>query len=194
MSRKDDNAIFVNGNTGETIVGDIISQAGLKMYHNLYLKDSKGYVCQIDFLVLTQSVAISIEVKTYSGCVIKGDEHNPYWTACYRSGNKTILNPVTQNKKHVNVVKDITGGRIPIWNVVVFADGCSIRTERMESDMISLINISDLWYLLTDVQYSSGKISTDVYKDILCVLDGFRVRASELYEEHQKAHFNKGKK
>lgn len=193
LGRANDNAIFVNGNTGETIVQDILFQAGLTYYHDLFLQDSAGQVTQVDFLAVTKSSLISIEVKTYANCVVKGDENNRYWTICYRSGNRTILNPINQNRIHVTMLKDIFGQHIPCCNIVVFSNGCNLMVDRITLNDVYVVNMAELWYTLIDLKFRGKSVSNEDMRNIESVLNGFVVRSSELYSLHQRQHFNKSK-
>ena len=190
------NAVFVNGNTGEGIVRGVLEQSNLTFYHDIYIESNNGKVTQIDFLVVTDRALVCIEVKNYNKCVIKGDDITDFWTACYRSGTKNFLNPIKQNRAHVNACKGLFDFDIPVYNMVVFANGCSIRTVPTSCQDTSVINISDVWYVLIDIKGNTRykRFNTEIKKNIVAVFDEFYSRSVELYDKHQEQHFNKKSK
>ena len=66
MNNNNANAMFVGGNTGESNVNDILLQSHMKYYRNLYIKDKNDNISQIDFLIVTESSVVVIEVKNYT--------------------------------------------------------------------------------------------------------------------------------
>ena len=192
MRAKNDNAIFIGGNTGEAIVKNVILQSGLRFHSDIYL-EYNDEVTQIDFIIVLNNSLACVEVKNYTKCSIQGDEHSRCWTASYRSGNKPVLNPINQNKKHIEFMKGIFG-EIPIWNITVFSSGCNIHISEITDPLTKVVGLTDLWYILTDLKYSQnrGKLKLDTEK-IMSILDSYQSRRSELYKKHQDTHFNNNK-
>lgn len=185
------NAIFVGGNTGESIVNDILLQTNLRFYRNIYLKDNNDNICQIDFLLVTNTSIVVLEVKNYTKCVIKGDEEVQHWTACYMNRKKTFYNPIMQNKSHIDILRRcLNNDSIPIFNYVVFTSSCSVRVDKNLSDRIRVINVSDLWYDLIDSIYTCNELSKNTVNKTIDILNGFNDNSFELSEEHMNKYFN----
>lgn len=185
------NAVFVGGNTGEANVRNLLIQTGYKFYHNIYLEDDKGNLCQIDFLLITDTSIVIIEVKNYTKCVVMGDSKMPRWTACYLRNNKTFNNPIKQNQYHIDIAKNILKkDNLSFWNVVAFPSGCNVRVENDLTTNVRVIDMSNLWYALIDAK-STRRINAQDRADIIKTLDGFQNRIVELSAKHQKTYFNR---
>lgn len=183
------NIILSSGNTGESIINDIMRQMGLRYYHNLYVEDRSDNISQIDFLALSNDTIVTLEVKNYNGCLIKGDSYSSYWTACYTSKNKSFYNPLKQNEKHIQVLRScINNNSMRIFNFVVFVSGCVLKIVEPLSWNERVLTTSDLWNELVSV----NMIQNDrVPSDIVDVLDDFQSRTFELSDKHRKKYFYK---
>lgn len=187
-----DNAMFVCGNTGESNVRNLLTYTGDRFYQNIYLESSNGSISQIDFLLVGRSSLVSIEVKSYTRCVIKGDKDGFNWTACYRRGPKTFYNPLMQNERHIKTLRECIGSvNVPIWNIVVFSNGCNIRVNGAEGEFYSVIDMSELWYRLSDINNYGKSMKSEERDAITQMLDSFVVRTYELSEKHKATHFNR---
>ena len=187
------NAMFVSGNTGEMHVKSLLEQFGCRFYYNIYFKNNAGELCQVDFLVLLGNTLITIEVKTFNRCVVLGNTMSQTWTACYRNSNKTFYNPVKQNEKHIDIIKDCLSRDIRIVNIVVFASGCVLKVkDSNEFDDNYVVSMSDLWYLLNEVLHKVGETKSTMMntdKNIVDIIEMYKDMTWELSEEHQRLYF-----
>ena len=95
----EDNIIFELKNSGMNLV----------VLHDIYLKTKSGLIAQIDFLVIAPKCNYVIECKNLVGNIEINNKGNFVRTISY--GGKTykegIYSPITQNLRHMNVLKEI---------------------------------------------------------------------------------------
>lgn len=96
----EDNILFELKNSGMDLV----------VLHDLYLETSDGNSAQIDFLVITNKLCYVVECKNLFGNIeinSKGDfiRTIQYGNRKYKEG---LYSPITQNERHLQVMKDKT--------------------------------------------------------------------------------------
>ena len=179
--------MFVGGNTGESLVSMVLDQTPYKVYRNIYVKDSTGDICQIDFLLVSDNNIIVLEVKNYNNCVIKGDNTGNHWTACYRNKKHTFYNPIKQNMKHIGILSNcLSEFNIKFFSYIVFTDGCILDYTGSKKNSIKVLKASNLIDVLIDDCQSGKRISKQDMIGIKSVLDYFDERTYELSLEHNK--------
>ena len=104
----EDNILFELKNSGMDMV----------VLHDLYLESASGLSAQIDFLVLTPKIFFVIECKNLYGDIeinSKGDfiRTVTYGGRRYREG---IYSPITQNQRHLQVMKERKGEKQGIFS------------------------------------------------------------------------------
>ena len=183
----DSNVMFIGGETGEFHIKNLLEQFGCKYYHNIYFKNDKGDVCQVDFVVVLKGTLTVIEVKNFTRCAIYGNSKDRTWTANYRSGPKKFYNPIMQNEKHIQIIKEcVPCENLTISNVIVFASGSSLNVDTFDNPDVNVVDIASLWYLLVDLKSKAKEISKSENDAIIERLNYFNLRYRELYEEHKK--------
>jgi hypothetical protein len=95
--------------------------------HDLTLPCSDG-TTQIDHLVVSRFGVFVVETKNLRGWIF-GGEHQPTWTQkIYRQSYK-FQNPLRQNHKHVEVIRELTGlTPDTLFSVIVFVGGSEFKT------------------------------------------------------------------
>ena len=100
------------------------------VYHDLYLSKGNGFYSQIDAVLATKVGLIVFEVKKYKGWLY-GTSSQQKWTQVLNYGKQKygFYNPILQNKKHIQELKNqsIQFQSIPIFSVVVFFGECVFK-------------------------------------------------------------------
>lgn len=100
------------------------------VYHDLYLSKGNGFYSQIDAVLATKVGLIVFEVKKYKGWLY-GTGSQQKWTQVLNYGKQKygFYNPILQNKKHIQELKNQTTlfQSIPIFSVVVFFGDCVFK-------------------------------------------------------------------
>lgn len=112
---------------------DIKGDKGEEMVTNV-LKDFRGYLLndytffhrrtsvQVDHILILESGIYIIETKNWSGRIV-GEEWDEYWTQ-YNGSKKQMYNPVLQNWRHIERLKDrlrefFSLDNLPIYSIIV---------------------------------------------------------------------------
>lgn len=119
------------GIDGEKAVFFELKNTFLPIYilHDIRLVYKEDYIAQFDFIVLTKSGILIIEVKNLLGDIII-DSNGDFYRKL--NGNtKAIYNPLTQNQRHLNILRNMLISEkllnnIPINSLVVFSNSKSI--------------------------------------------------------------------
>lgn len=136
------------GKRGELQSSFMLTMGLNKQYHiyndvTLYIKNDKvtNDTTQIDHLIISPFGIFVIEIKNYSGWIY-GSENQYKWTQVLNKNSKNqFLNPLIQNKKHVQVVQDIFNvADEHIYSVVVFMNKATFKTD-MPDNVLHLQNM-----------------------------------------------------
>ncbi len=102
--------------------------ASYQHYCNLVIPSEKGDFTEVDHLVLSPFGIFVIEVKNYRGWIF-GGEKQPQWTLQRFRSKHPFMNPLHQNYKHTQAVKQLLGlsgqDGDSVYSVVAF----SLRAE-----------------------------------------------------------------
>lgn len=107
-------------------------KSGIKstaIFHDLYLHIGNGKYCQIDLVVATKVGIVVFEIKEYSGWIF-GTENQRKWTQVLAYGKQkyNFYNPILQNKKHVEDLKEFYHfDGIPFYSMIVFFGNCEFK-------------------------------------------------------------------
>ena len=82
--------------------------ASYQHYRNLVIPTAKGDFTEVDHLVLSPFGIFVIEVKNYRGWIF-GGEKQPQWTLQRFRSKHQFMNPLHQNYKHTEAVKQLLG-------------------------------------------------------------------------------------
>lgn len=99
------------------------------IFHDLYVKKFEDNYSQVDLVVATRVGIIVFEVKDYSGWIF-GDARNTQWTKVLAYGKEKyrFYNPIMQNNKHIEVLKNqLRLENIPFYSVIVFYGNCELK-------------------------------------------------------------------
>lgn len=107
---------------------------GGEYVYDIIVRGNDGKTSQIDHVLVCTKGVFVIETKNYAGRIY-GSDAQKEWTQVLAYGNskKRFLNPVLQNKTHIRRLQEALGEKIPMENIVVFAQG---NTQYIDSEYV----------------------------------------------------------
>ena len=120
-------------NQGEAAVRKVLTNycnnSTSHVLNNITLEYRDG-TTQIDHILVTQNGIIVIETKHYSGWLF-ANEKQKQWTQVIFKVKYKFLNPIFQNKKHVQAVQQLLNflPKEQIQSLVVFTGDAAFKTE-----------------------------------------------------------------
>lgn len=143
------------GQFGEWIVIEEIKASLPKddyyLMNNITLELGRG-TTQIDHILISVYGVFVIETKHMAGWIF-GNPRQKFWTQIFPTSKYRFLNPLRQNRIHIDAIRKVTGfpGHyfVPL---VVFTAQCELKTEMPENvlyrlDLIDYINEFDTPYM-----------------------------------------------
>lgn len=133
-------------NQGEAAVRRLLVQTfddpAYHLLNNVTVPAQDG-TTQIDHILLSRYGIFVIETKHYSGWIF-GDAKARYWTQVLFKVKSKFQNPLRQNHKHVQVVKELLHFIPPehIHSLVVFTGSAVFKTER-PAGVVGLAELAD---------------------------------------------------
>ena len=152
------------------------------LINNLCFKDEEGYSSEIDHILITKAGVFVIETKSNYG-KIYGKENDIMWQSYYKDTNNTkeIINPVLQNKGHINHLRKMFKRNSPkMYSVIIILYGD-----------ISDIKINNVYHLNDAISYIKNKMSQNIHDDndvdkIYKLFVNLKNRYEITKEEHNK--------
>ncbi|HOK42242.1 MAG TPA: nuclease-related domain-containing protein [Thermoclostridium caenicola] len=122
-----------------------------KVFANIRLSDS-GEAQEFDSIVIGDKAVFNIEIKNYTGNLTIDQEGNWYRVV---NGHKTGMeNPVFQVKRHHKVLNNILEGKIPIVDLIVWANIESV-IEGAQYSLVKVIKVDQLTHFIEN--YDEGR-------------------------------------
>ncbi len=118
-------------------------ESGAKILYNVYLPKENGETTEIDLMMISSKGIFVFESKNYSGWIF-GNEKQKTWTQTLSNGKSRnahkehFLNPIMQNKLHIDTLKKIIDG-IPVYSVVVFSVRCELKKVVVNSKDVRVV-------------------------------------------------------
>ena len=129
----------IHGEEGELLIKSILSNnPSFKSFHNIVVRDNKGFTYQLDHIVITNKGIFVIETKNYRG-KIYGNTSTRAWTQVVGYEEHNFVNPLFQNESHIKALKSIAKIPYPIISLVVF-----VRNNVKELNIDNVINANEL--------------------------------------------------
>jgi len=121
---------------------------------NVYIP-KEDTTTEIDVLLICPKGIIAFESKNYSGWIF-GNEKSKNWTQVLPQGkgkSKKIqfLNPVIQNKGHIEYLKKYLETESDIKSAIVFSERCTLKEVTLNSQDIRVINRYDVKNTVKDI-------------------------------------------
>ena len=182
---------FDKGNFGEYLTYKYLSgyeSDGARFLYNCYLPKENGETTEIDVLMIHKSGVYVFESKNYSGWIF-GSEHQKNWTQTLPSGRKShkehFLNPIMQNKLHINYLEKQIGETVPLHSIIVFSERCTLKKIDVENPNIFVIKRDDVNRTVKRINSSIGiLISQSRVDEIYAQLYPFTHVTNEMREKH----------
>lgn len=172
----EDNILFELKNSGMDLV----------VLHDLYIKSASGLSAQIDFLVVAPKCIYIIECKNLFGNIEINSNGDFIRTISYgkRSYKEGIYSPITQNERHMSVLKEIRGEnknflsrafRNAIFDdffkgVVVLANPKTVVNDRYAKKEVKskVIRADQLIKFIKDTESQSKELSSSSKEMLSC--------------------------
>lgn len=184
----------LKGRQGEAKVGKLLKKAAGKGSHgkNDILIPSDRGTTQIDHLMVTRHGIFVVETKNYSG-IVQGTENAKMWRQFFpdgRSASREFLNPILQNKGHIQALKKILGeeySNVPMHSLVVFSGNCRYP------DLPGVFNARQLKPAVKFLSSGAPVLSKAQVDEISKIIDNREIKSRRAYNEHNlRASFAAG--
>ena len=148
------------------------------LYNDVYL-EIEDNIYQIDHVLITQNGVFVIETKAVSGRII-ADTSKQMWSGLVYGNRTSFLNPLYQNKLHIEALKYIFGDGFEYHSIIVF-------TERNKPDNLpnNVTNIRDLQDYLLSFECDT-KLSSAEMKYFKTNLDDIQKSKTEFKKKHKE--------
>lgn len=137
---------------------------GAKFLFNIYLPKENGETTEIDVLMICKKGLFVFESKNYSGWIFGGENQKNWYQTLPagrgRSHKEHFYNPIMQNRSHIKHLKAFLGEQVPMRSIIVFSDRCTLKSVKISSNDISVINRYNV------VEVISG-LCNQISKDLL---------------------------
>ena len=164
---KQDEQYKQSGQNGERIVESVLKeqlQDRVIIFNNLTLQDQKKKSFQIDHLIIADNGIWVIETKNWKGRIY-GRTESEEWTQYLADIGeyKKYYNPVKQNRKHLEKIRELIGDSVLIFSLIVFTRA---DIEKIESKTVCTIN-GLVKKLSTDTGFIMSEFEKEHYKNFV---------------------------
>ena len=138
---------------------------GAKFLFNCYIPKNDGETTEVDVLLIGKSGIYVFESKNYSGWIF-GDEKSRMWTQTLPQGRgrkahkEQFLNPVYQNKLHIQCLNEILDKKFPLHSIIVFSERCEFKNLNIHNDLAEVIHRNEVGYIVNKINTKYGDILT----------------------------------
>jgi hypothetical protein len=117
------------GALGEALVAGVLRDMGWPMLRNVVLRE-RGRSTEIDVIARAPASFVVLEVKNWSGFIYGAPDVISWGRRGRGSDSIKLLNPVIQNRAHVNaIVRAIDDRTVPVWGLVVSVGNARFSPE-----------------------------------------------------------------
>lgn len=182
----------IKGGLGEQLAAYYGKAAFSNAYviHDVLIDGKDGHKSQIDLIIIAANGIYVVEVKTFNGAKIYGDGRKREWQYYLCGHRYDFYNPIMQNKKHVeylkNMLSDFVG--VEFYSVVlILCDDCKVSNVN-KSDKIETAVCTSLPAMNRAIKLFSKENKTE-----LCPTDTRKIydyikENQEQGKEARKAH------
>lgn len=149
----------IKGAVGERKIAIILTaldKSKYKVINNVVL-DVRGFISQIDHVVISDFGVFIIETKNYNGWIL-GGENSRYWTQVIYKRKEKLYNPIRQNHSHLLALKHCLKEfpDIKYIPIVVFSTNATIKVKTT-SEVIYTIELLESIRKHSEVTLSEDK-------------------------------------
>ena len=174
----------IKGAVGEkktAIILAALDKSKYKVINNVVL-DVRGFISQIDHVIISNFGVFIIETKNYKGWIL-GGENSRYWTQVIYKRKEKLYNPIRQNHSHLLALKHCLQEfpDIRYIPIVVFSTNATIKVKTI-SEVIYSIEL-----LKAISKHSEVTLSEDKKEVIFNRLKSSNIKAKYNRSEHIKS-------
>lgn len=172
----------LKGYLGEAKVKRILSRFHSKecfSAHDFLIPGGRD-TTQLDHVLINRHGIFVIETKNYTGRITGGTDTQMWTQHTPHSEPRKFLNPLKQNESHVKALRKILRKypRIPVHNIVVFSDKCSIPA------IPNVVKMRDLKYAVQIRCKREPILSADEVRDIYKIIDNSKINGRKTRDQH----------
>ncbi len=162
---------------------------GAKFLFNCYLPKDNNETVEIDVMMIYESGIYVFESKNYSGWIF-GSLNQKTWTQTLPNGRRVrkehFLNPIIQNKYHIQWLKKQLDEAVPLHSVIVFSERCTLKDVDVYQTDVRVINRNYIQRIITDLDKSTigTRISKEKIESIYMKLYPFTQVSEEVKQSH----------
>lgn len=186
------------GDEGEQLVAAELERLapayGMTVLHDVLLSNGR-ITAQLDHVVVDRYGVLILESKVRRGALIKGNDVEKRWTACYPGRqNKPFQNPLAQNREHENAVrKALRNAGSPLSPdyvksavVIVGANLSQLDLDSLSrARVVDIGEVEDLIRQRHDFSLNAGDLGTDQVASLAGLIRGLnRSGDAEVAERH----------
>lgn len=149
---------------------------GMKFLFNCYIPKNDGETTEADVLLIGQSGIYVFESENYSGWIF-GSENSRMWTQTLPQGRdrkahkEQFLNPIYQNKLHIQCLSEILHKKVPMHSIIVFSERCKFKNLDIHNDSAEVIHRNEVGHIVNKIHLKYGNILTEdeidtIYKQL----------------------------
>lgn len=175
----------IKGHAGESAVHRKLRR--LSREDGVCLRDlllpGRGTTSQIDNILINRFGIFVIEVKNYSGKIVGGESEHE-WKQLFPGRKKhvrTFLNPIEQNKKHVDALRALLKKHpnLRYHSIVAFSDNCEL-----EKSIPNVVHFSNLKAAIRVYCKGVPPLSADEVQQIANEIQSYNIPGREARKDH----------
>lgn len=140
-----------------------------KFLFNVYIenKDNADRKTEIDIILIHETGIFVIESKNFKGWIY-GDEASEKWCQVFKNGKKFFFyNPIKQNYRHIQYLRDIVGDDKEITSIITFSDDATLKKITNTNENLKVINNKQLkWTLEDKIRSNESKLTQEQINEI----------------------------
>jgi hypothetical protein len=174
----------VKGYLGERSVKLFLRRLDKEKYfiaHDVMVKRDDGKTSQIDHVIVSQTGIFVIETKNYRGWIY-GSEKSKNWTQVIYKRKEQFLNPVLQNKGHIQALKEQLGEEMPYYSIISFSTRADLKKIEIQSPDTKVIYTPNIAKAIT--AYKQNFLSKERTQQIYQKLITLNISDKTMRKEH----------
>jgi len=137
---------LIKGRLGIKPVATLLSKLDPSKYEviNNMMINVNGQTTQIDHVVISNYGIFVIETKNNTGRIF-GNEFQEYWTQTTHKNKVNIANPVRENYRHIQALRETTGKypALKYFSIIVFTRKPYLNVIVKSAEVIHMIDLLD---------------------------------------------------
>ena len=165
-------------------------KSGARFLFNIYMDKKDGGTTEADVVMIDSRGIFVFESKNYSGWIF-GSGGQKMWTQSLPAGRNSrktqFLNPVFQNKLHIETMKEYVNERTPFFSVIVFSERCVLKNVNVKEEDVYVVKRDSLNAVTAKIMRETDKtLSRKDIDEIYGILYPLTQKSDEIKENHIK--------